>query len=184
MPHHHGDAMTGRVLCVGLATLDVIQLVERLPASNEKTVAVASLTAAGGPAANAAVAAAHLGSEVTLITALSDGAASSLIRADLEACGVGVNALPSDAAPVVASILVTANSGDRAVISPTSSASGATPSSLSDAQVEAALDNVAAVHLDGYYPSLAVPIAAAAQKHGIPVLLGRRQLQVAYRGRA
>ena len=37
-------------LFVGLATLDVVQLVDRLPGPNEKTVAQRTWLAAGGPA--------------------------------------------------------------------------------------------------------------------------------------
>ncbi|WP_291383402.1 PfkB family carbohydrate kinase [Demequina sp.] len=162
--------MTVKSLFVGLATLDVIQLVNRLPDSNEKVVALDSLTAAGGPAANAAVAAAHLGSEAVLITALADHPVSDIIRSDLAACGVTVWAVPVDTPPVVASILVTAGSGDRAIVSPTSSASSATAASLSAAEIARALDGVAAVHCDGYHPSLALPIASAARERGIPVL--------------
>ncbi len=160
-----------RVLCVGLATLDVIQLVERMPGSNEKVVALDSLTAAGGPAANAAVAAAHLDGDVVLVTALADHPVSDIIRFDLAACGVRVRTLPVDSPPVVASILVSAGTGDRAIVSPTSSASGATTPSLPETEIAALLDGVTAVHLDGYYPSLAIPIASAAQERGIPVLL-------------
>ncbi len=160
-----------RVLCVGLATLDVIQLVERLPGNNEKVVALDSLTAAGGPAANAAVAAAHLHSDVVLVTALADHPVSDIIRSDLAACAVTVHAVPTDTAPVVASILVTASSGDRAIVSPTSSASGGSLPSLTDAEIDEVLAGVTAVHLDGYYPSLALPIASAARERGIPVLL-------------
>lgn len=163
--------MTVKCLFVGLATLDIIQLVERLPDSNEKVVALDSLTAAGGPAANAAVAAAHLGCEVVLVTALANHPVTDIIRADLDACGVTVLAVPIETSPVVASILVTAGTGDRAIVSPTSSASGATSPSLSDAEIDEALRGVAAVHLDGYHPSLAVPIASEARKRGIPVLL-------------
>lgn len=163
--------MTVKSVFVGLATLDVIQLVTRLPDSNEKVVALDSLTAAGGPAANAAVAAAHLGSQAVLITALADHPVSDIIRSDLAACGVTVHAVSVEAPPVVASILVTADSGDRAIVSPTSSASGSTAPSLSAAEIEQALDGVTAVHLDGYHPSLALPLASAARKRGIPVLL-------------
>lgn len=163
--------MTARILCVGLATLDVVQLVERLPGANEKVVALDSITAAGGPAANAAVAAAHLGSDVVLLTALAEHPVSDIIRSDLTACGVTVRAVAADAPPVVASILVTAGTGDRAVVSPTSSASGATPPSLSAGEIDELLDGVDAVHLDGYHPSLALPIASAARERGIPVLL-------------
>lgn len=155
---------------MGLATLDVIQLVQRLPSSNEKVVALDSLTAAGGLATNAAVAAAHLGSNVTLLTVLAQHPLTDIIRSNLAACSVAVHAVPTDTPPVVASILVTAGSGDRAVISPTSSASGPT-ASFSNAEIDAMLNGVSAVHLDGYHPALAVPIASAARLRGIPVLL-------------
>jgi sugar/nucleoside kinase (ribokinase family) len=156
---------------VGLATLDVIQLVEALPGSNEKVVALDSLIAAGGPAANAAVAAAHLGGDVMLLTALAEHPVSDIIRADLAACGVILRTVPVDSPPVVASILVTAGTGDRAIVSPTSSASWAMAPSVSAAEIAELLEGVTAVHLDGYYPSLAIPIASAARAHGIPVLL-------------
>lgn len=164
-------AQRPRVLCVGLATLDVIQLVARLPEGNEKIVALDSLTAAGGPAANAAVAAAHVGSEATLLTALSDDPVAGVIRAELESRSVAVHAVPTDAPSVVASILVTRSNGDRAIVSPTRSASASALEPLSPAQTDALLDGVAAVHLDGCHPSLAIPIAAAARARGIPVSL-------------
>lgn len=162
--------MTGRVLCVGLATLDVIQLVERLPGSNEKIVSLDSVIAAGGPATNAAVAAAHLGNDVLLLTALTEHPVSNIIRADLTACGVTVRTATSDVAPITASILVTRDSGDRAIVSPTSSATQATVASPSEADIDDLLSGVSAVHLDGYYPSLALPIAVSAHERGIPVL--------------
>ena len=160
-----------RVLCVGLATLDVIQLVEGLPGSNEKVVALDSLTAAGGPAANAAVAAAHLDGDVVLVTALAEHPVSDIILFDLAACGVTVRTVSVDSPPVVASILVSAGTGDRAIVSPTASASGAQTPSLPEAEIAELLEGVTAVHLDGYYPSLAIPIASAARERRIPVLL-------------
>ncbi|WP_291379828.1 PfkB family carbohydrate kinase [Demequina sp.] len=162
--------MTMRCLFVGLATLDVIQLVERPPASNEKTVALDSVVAAGGPAANAAVAAAHLGAAVTLVTALPEGPIAGIIRADLESCSVTVRAVHTDADAVVASILVSRGSGDRAVVSPSSSASAAGARPLAPGVVEKLLDGVGAVQLDGYHPALALPIAAAARARGVPVV--------------
>lgn len=163
--------MTGRVLCVGLATLDVIQLVERLPGSNEKVVALDSLIAAGGPAANAAVAAAHLGNEVQLLTALAEHPVSDIIRADLATCNVTVRSVPTGADPIAASILVTRASGDRAIVSPTASATQESVAPLPEAAIEELLAGVGAVQLDGYHPALAIPIAAAARQRGIPVLL-------------
>ena len=79
-----------RVIFAGLATYDVIQRVQRLPLPDEKVAALSFLTAAGGPAANAAVACAHLGARPTLVTALPLHPISSLIADDLLGCGVVV----------------------------------------------------------------------------------------------
>lgn len=160
-----------RIVFAGLATLDVIQSVERMPTANQKVVALDSVVASGGPATNAAVAAAHFGAHVTLVTALTHGPIAEIIRADLAACSVDVRAAHTDAAPVVASILVSRATGHRAIVSPTSSASVSTAVPLASGDVEALLDGVGAVHLDGYYPALAVPIAAAARERGIPVVV-------------
>ena len=120
---------TPRVVCAGLATYDVIQLVERLPSPDEKVAALSFVTAAGGPAANAAVACAYLaardavGSRPTLVTALPQHPLSSLIADDLLGCGVDVAVVATyEGAPITASIMVTRGTGERAVVSPTSSA--------------------------------------------------------------
>ena len=50
--------MTALLVCCGLATLDVVQVVDRLPAADEKVVARSLDVTFGGPAANAAATAA------------------------------------------------------------------------------------------------------------------------------
>jgi sugar/nucleoside kinase (ribokinase family) len=159
-----------RVLCAGLATYDVIQLVERLPLPDEKVAALAFVTAAGGPAANAAVACAHLGSAPTLVTALPHHPLSSLITDDLSAHGVDVAAVASYAgAPITATIMVTEITGERAVVSPTAAATD-----VELALVEGVLPKthyMSCVLVDGYFRSLSLPIAREARERGIPVIL-------------
>ena len=82
--------MTGSGLFVGLATADVVQVVHRLPARNEKTVARESWLAAGGPAAVAAITFAALGGRARLWTALGSAPAARLVVADLAAADVEV----------------------------------------------------------------------------------------------
>ena len=157
-----------RVLAVGLATYDVIHLVERLPHADEKVAALDFVTAAGGPAANAAVAAAHLGDRPTLVTALPDHPFSKLVIDDLAECGVEVEVVASYAGPpVTASIMVTRDTGERAVVSPTSAATDLPLAAAADVD----LDGVGAVLIDGYFRSLALPIARAARERGVPVVL-------------
>ncbi|WP_162197263.1 PfkB family carbohydrate kinase [Demequina pelophila] len=160
---------TSTVLCAGLATLDIIQLVERVPAANEKVVARNFVMAAGGPAANAAVAAAACGARATLATALPEHDLIGLIVADLARCGVDVvRAAAYGGPPITASILVTAATGERAVVSPSGAATVGTPEATGAA---ASLDGVGAVLIDGYFPTVTLPLARAARERGIPVLL-------------
>lgn len=165
-------AASTHVVLAGLATLDVVQLVERLPDPNEKIGALDFLVAAGGPATNAAVASARCGGTATLVTALPEHPMSQLIRADLEACGVRVEVVDAgpDPMPPTASIMITRATGDRAVVSPTGGAMSEreTPADL---DVTALVDGASALLIDGYHRHLALPLAIAARQRGIPVIL-------------
>jgi len=157
-----------RVVCAGLTTWDVVHLVSRLPGSDEKVAALDFFTAAGGPATNAAVAVAHLGSRPTLATTLPDHPVSALIADDLAKCGVALEVAGTyDGPPISASIMITAGTGDRAIVSPTSAATAldVTPTTLPDTH------NVLCVLVDGYFRSISLPIARAARERGVPVIL-------------
>lgn len=151
----------------GLATWDVIHLVDRLPQPDEKVAALDFLAAAGGPAANAAVALAACGGRPTLVSVLPSHPLSSLIADDLAACGVTyVSGGTHSGTPVTASILVTASTGERAVVSPYNSV---TPVPL--APHLGVLDNATAVMIDGHFREVSLPLAEAARQRGIPVIL-------------
>ncbi|MGB8202386.1 MAG: hypothetical protein WCF33_22325, partial [Pseudonocardiaceae bacterium] len=62
-----------RGLFVGLATVDLVQRVDRRPGVDEKVVALSSDIAAGGPAAVAAVTFGALGGQSVLLSALGPG---------------------------------------------------------------------------------------------------------------
>ncbi|MFF7389252.1 PfkB family carbohydrate kinase [Streptomyces scabiei] len=153
-----------RGLFVGLCTLDVVQLVDRVPGANEKLTAREQLVAAGGPAANAAVAFAHLGGSATLLTAIGRHPLGAAVTADLARLGVTVVDLAADSVepPAVSSVLVTVSSGDRAVAS--TNATGhrlAPPDDL--AALVAACD---IVEFDGHHMELAVATAREARAAG------------------
>ena len=157
----------------GLATVDIVQLVERLPHPDEKVAALDFLVAAGGPAANAAVAFAYCGGGALLVTALPAHAMTALIVSDLGGHGVDVSvAAAYEGAPITASIMVTQATGERAVVSPTGTATNANPepTALPDLTGIGA-DRVGAVMLDGYFRAIGLPLARAARERGIPVIL-------------
>ena len=156
-------------LFVGLCTLDVIQLVDHAPGSNEKLTAREQVVAAGGPAANAAVAFGHLGGSATLLTAIGAHALGVGVTADLNALGVTVSDLAADSAepPAVSSVLVTASTGERAVASTNATAHRLAPPDDLDVLV-AACD---LVEFDGHHRELAVAAARSARALGRKTLL-------------
>ncbi|HSF98031.1 MAG TPA: PfkB family carbohydrate kinase [Ornithinibacter sp.] len=157
----------GRVLACGLATLDVVQVVERMPGANEKVVALSTRVEAGGPALNAAVTAALLGMPSRLATALGRSPLAEVVREDCAAHGVELVDVAAEGFEVpVSSVLVTESTGERAVVS--RNAVGV--SSWASVDVVSVLDGVSAVLVDGHHLPVAVAVAAAAREHGIPVL--------------
>jgi sugar/nucleoside kinase (ribokinase family) len=138
---------------VGLATLDVIHRIAKVPAVNQKITSTAQFVAAGGPAANAAVTFAGLGGNATLVTALGDDPVADLIRADLAAYGVGVVDAAADTtrAVPVSAVSVVESTGDRSVVSLDAVNSDASPpADLGDLVADADV-----VLVDGHHPLIA-----------------------------
>ncbi|MDQ0604279.1 sugar/nucleoside kinase (ribokinase family) [Streptomyces canus] len=156
-------------LFIGLCTLDVIQLVDHAPASNEKLTSRRQTIAAGGPAANAAVAFSHLGGAARLVTAIGSHPLGLGATADLHRLGVTVADLTPDSTepPAVSSIMVTASTGERAVASTNATGHRVTPPDDLDALV-AACD---IVQFDGHHMELAVSAAHIARAVGRPTVL-------------
>jgi sugar/nucleoside kinase (ribokinase family) len=151
-------------LFVGLATLDVVQLVDRPPARNEKLTARRTWLAAGGPAAVAAIAFSALGGTARLWTTLGPTPAARLAAADLAAAGVEViDVAPAGFELAVSTVLLDASSGERAVVS----GSGNLPRIGKIAGPD--LGGVDVVLVDGHHASLARSAALAAD--GIPVVV-------------
>jgi len=153
-------------LFVGLATLDVVQLVARPPARNEKITAEQTWLAAGGPAAVAAIAFAALGGRAQLWTALGDSPAARVVAADLAAAGVEVR----DAAPpgfelAASVVLLDAASGERTVVS----GSGHTP--VFGTAVAPEVAGVDVVLLDGHHPALARAAVRSVEPDRTPVVV-------------
>lgn len=165
-------ARAARLVCCGLTTLDVVQVVDAVPGPDEKVVARSLEVAFGGPAANAAATAVALGVRAVLVTALGEGRVGELVRAGLRDAGVDVVDLlagcPGD--PPVSTVLVTASTGQRAVVS--TNATGR-PDDLGPAAegVLEVLDGATAVLVDGHHLAAAEVLAAQARSRDVPVLL-------------
>ena len=153
------------VVAVGLCTVDLVQRVADLPSPGQKVQSESVEVAAGGPAANAAVAVAALGGQVRLSTVLGAHPLARLAAEDLSACGVELaDVLPDRTAPpAVSAVSVRTSDGERTVVSHNASGVSAPPAvDLSDADV---------LLLDGHHPEPALAAARAARSRGIPVVL-------------
>lgn len=155
-------------LLVGLATIDLIHHVARLPGPDEKVVATRADLAAGGPATGAAVTFAALGGRATLLTALGGGPLAGMAREDLTRHDVSVvDAAPGSPGPAVSATTVVEATGQRSVVSRNAEGVDVDPPEDLDALVSAA----GVILVDGHHPRLALAAARTACARGIPVVL-------------
>lgn len=161
--------MAKQGLFVGLITLDLIYLTSGPPSNNQKIVAADYTVAAGGPATNAAVTFAHLGNCPTVLGVVGSHPISHLIRSDLAYYAVEMTDLDSDCSepPPVSSIIVTAATGERAIISLNARKSQA----QRDRIPVNILQEVDIVLVDGHQIEVGQAIAELAQSNNIPVVL-------------
>ena len=107
-----------RVLCVGVATVDNIVLVEKYPSANQRVVALDSTRAVGGPATTAAVTLARLGVEVSLSCVIGDDEEGRFILQTLKDEGVDTSNVVVDASVRTArgTIVVSKSEQSRAIM--------------------------------------------------------------------
>jgi sulfofructose kinase len=142
-----------QVVCLGIATLDAVALVDRLPEPAERLPALEARIAGGGVVATAAVTLARLGLRPAFIGRVGNDLAGEAIRDGLVSAGVDVTGLRtvSGRSPV-SLVLVEAVTGERSLVP---DVRGLPPIALEPADIAtcAAADWV---HLDQTgYPALA-----------------------------
>lgn len=110
--------LASAVVCIGLATRDVIASTARYPAPDERVEADEIVTGGGGPAATAAVVLARHGWLVAFAGVVGDDDAGEWIRAGLEAEGVDVDLLrvvPALASPTTV-VVAAREQATRAIV--------------------------------------------------------------------
>jgi sugar/nucleoside kinase (ribokinase family) len=147
-----------------LCTLDVIQSVDHVPGPNDKITALRQTVAGGGPATNAAVTYTYLGGVSTLLTSVGQHPLASGIRADLTQARVDLADLSarSEKPPALSTVLVTAGSGERAVVSVNASHQNFSAPDDLDQLVE----DCALVAVDGHHPGVAEAALRIARENG------------------
>lgn len=156
--------MANKILCVGLSTVDIQFLVDAYPGANQKQKAKRNEIHVGGPATNAAIAAAHLGSQVNLITPVGKNHLSGFIADDIKRHKVTlidpIHHINAD--PIFASIITTEHSGERSIVS------YHPPKVLVEDFIDHEITFDFDIALfDGFYPELAIPLAEACREKGI-----------------
>ncbi len=161
----------GLALACGLATVDVVHVVDAVPRADEKVVARSTTVTAGGPALNAALTTSLLGVRTRLVSAVGAGPLASVIARDYASCGVGLtDVAPPGFEPPLSTVLVTRSSGARAVVS--RNAVGTTGyADHSPRRVAEWLDGVSAVLVDGHHLPVCLAVAQEARRRALPVLL-------------
>lgn len=156
-------------LFVGLTTLDCIYLSDEPLQSNQKIVAKDYLTAAGGPATNAAVAFSYFGNRSKLVTVLGQHALNHLIRSDLENFSLEmVDLMPQQLfSPSVSSIIVNEDSGERSIISLNALKSQGKRSQIP----QNVLQEIDIVLIDGHQIDVSLEIIDLARDKHIPIVM-------------
>lgn len=157
----------GHILFLGMATLDIVTVVPRLPGSDQVIESRSVTLHGGGPAATAAVACARLGGRARFAGVLGDDPLSRSILSGLDAEGVetGLVRQCHDSESPSAVILVEEDSGHRSILY--SRGTATTPTGTGE--LREAVRNARMLHLDGFHIETAILAAQHARAAGVPV---------------
>ncbi|WP_439574974.1 PfkB family carbohydrate kinase [Phreatobacter sp.] len=157
-----------RIVCAGIATLDLVYAVDTMPTEAVKYRAKDLVMSGGGLAGNAAVAAARLGAAVSLVTRLGDDLPGDAIIAGLAAEGIDCSAVarvPGGRSPV--SSVIVDPAGERMVVSHSDNATLGDAADLPDALLAGA----DACYAETRWIAAALRLLPQARAAGIPSVL-------------
>jgi sugar/nucleoside kinase (ribokinase family) len=106
------------VTCIGLATVDYLSIVEKIPETDSRIESLEAKIGFGGPAATAAVTLARLGKKVGLIAILGDDQASNLIVDNLKIEGVDTSQIVhvKNMSSPISQVIIEKSTGLRTII--------------------------------------------------------------------
>ena len=154
------------VLCVGHACYDLTFSAAFHPGPDEKCVAEGFLGCGGGPAANAAVQSARLGSITGFLGYLGSDLFGDLHLAELEEEGVLTQLVVRGSAPTPVACIIVKPDGSRSVLN----YHGSTPELTSDLSLPESV-RPKVLLFDGHEPGISVGIAGEARRRGIKTIL-------------
>jgi len=107
---------SARVVVVGSANADLVVTVSHRPLAGQTVLGSDLRTLPGGKGANQAVAAARLGASTAFVGRVGDDAHGAMLRASLQAAGVDVRHVRTDAAPTGVAIVTLTPDGDNSIV--------------------------------------------------------------------
>jgi sugar/nucleoside kinase (ribokinase family) len=158
--------MIKKGLFIGLTTLDIQYFVNENPPYNTKIKTDTPVCAAGGPAANAAIAFARLGGQPDFLTCMGKNHFRNFLVNDFTDNGVTLIDLLQNENynPIISTVVTNVSNSHRTIFTHH-------PEALSlSHSVDIELDRYAFVFTDGFYPEVAVPFCNEARKKGITVI--------------
>jgi len=155
------------IVGLGLATIDIMTLIPRLPQPDEVFRARRILLEGGGPVATALAAAAKLGATTAYLGPIAPTRWGSLTRAGLEAHGVDTSHAPTRTTgeQSVSVILVDGPTGQRSILYGSGEIQDLAPAEVPAEQIAAAR----VLHLDGVHLEAARHAAEIARQAGVTV---------------
>jgi sulfofructose kinase len=161
-----------RLLCVGIAVVDVVTHVSGPLVPGVKQFAERISTVYGGPATTAAAAAARLGADVGLVAAVGDDERGAALRAELEARGVATGGIVVRmGVPTATSLVIVTPDGERTIVNATDARLRAPLSPDEAAVMMARAAEADAVLVDVRWPAAAALALAAAAQAAVPGVL-------------
>ena len=155
------------VLGIGMATVDILTPVARLPRSDEVFQVESIELSGGGPAATALAVLARMGARAEYLGTLAADSWGEMIRRDLEGFGVGTGHSPTveNAQSIASVILIEQGSGNRVILNHSSGLPELPPEAVDPALVASAR----ILHLDGFHFRAAHAAARIARQAGVLV---------------
>ncbi len=156
-------------LFIGLTTVDIQFFVEKFPQPNKKVKTESPAILVGGPAANAAVAFAHLNKGANLVSAVGKNPFQSFIQTDFNKTQIQFTDLVAsqETSPVLASVITSKQNGDRNIF--THYPELIQPEISPDVLLNAI--NPEILMLDGFYPEFALDCVKLAGEKRVPVVV-------------
>ncbi len=155
------------VIGLGASTVDILSLVDHLPAEDEDMRGMDISVQGGGPVATAMVTLARLGAQTAMIDAIGDDWRGSLIREEFQREGVSVEYLKTGRGWTSAAscILVKADNGARSIVWAPGSAPELSPADLPGSAIASAK----ILHVNGRHWKACMAAVRLAREAGVRV---------------